>query len=275
VTAINATGAGSSVLPSVSIRNLSFGFGGKPLFVNLNRDLGNSAGAGNDNSGEGNPAVMLGPSGCGKTTLLRLVAGLLKGRKGEVVIRSPVKEAGSITENRISFVFQEPRLLPWKTVLENVMLPIAGLMGKKEALKRARHFLGMVSLGDKEAARPPELSGGQQQRAGIARAFAYPCPVILMDEPFQSLDIPLRIQLMDLTKRLLRDFPRLAIMVTHDPREAVYMGNRIIVLGPPPGGVVFDEHVKLPQKERRYGSVASAEIEERILQAMRAETPVI
>ncbi|GHT72715.1 hypothetical protein FACS1894110_27020 [Spirochaetia bacterium] len=246
----------------INIRNLSFGFDDNPLFKNLNLNLGDE-----------NPTVILGPSGCGKTTLLRLIAGLLKPLNGNTV-----ESSGSI-----SFVFQEPRLLPWKTVLENVMLPIAGIMGKTEAENRARHFLDLVSLGDKEAALPAELSGGQRQRAGIARAFAYPGQIILMDEPFQSLDIPLRIQLMDLTNRLLQDtqpgsescegspldFPRLALIVTHDSREAVYMGNRIIVLGNPPGGIIFDEKVTLPLNERRYGSAASAEIEERLIQVMR------
>ncbi|GHV38191.1 aliphatic sulfonates import ATP-binding protein SsuB 1 [Spirochaetia bacterium] len=248
----------TAALPSISIRNLSFGFGDKILFKNLNLDLGDDT----------QPAVILGPSGCGKTTLLRLIAGLLRPQEGEAAILPPENKVNSVTAD-ISFVFQEPRLLPWKTVLHNVMLPIAGLAGKTEAEKQARRFLDLVSLGDKAASRPAELSGGQQQRAGIARAFAYPGPIILMDEPFQSLDIPLRIQLMDLTNKLLQDFPRLAVMVTHDPREAVYMGNRIIVLGNPLDGIVFDEKVTLPKNERRYGSAASAEIEERLIQVMR------
>jgi NitT/TauT family transport system ATP-binding protein len=284
MTAIHGAYAGSAALPSILIKNLSFGFGDKLLFKNLNLDLGNNTqpgpftltdyplkgvrikaeGSPPDNS-DNSPTVILGPSGCGKTTLLRLIAGLLKPWEGEVVILSCMNETGSITENRMSFVFQEPRLLPWKTVLENVMLPIADGMGKAEAEKRARHFLELVSLADKAASRPAELSGGQQQRAGIARAFAYPSPVILMDEPFQSLDIPLRISLMDLTNRMLENFPRLALMVTHDPREAVYMGNRIIVLGNSPGGIVFDGKVTLAKNERRYGSAVSAEIEEKLI----------
>ncbi|GHT58948.1 aliphatic sulfonates import ATP-binding protein SsuB 1 [Spirochaetia bacterium] len=243
-------------LSSISIKNLSFGFGEKPLFKNLNLELGDDSPKWDDS-----PTVILGPSGCGKTTLLRLIAGLLK----------PLDGSNTADGGNISFVFQEPRLLPWKTVLQNVMLPIAGLMGKTEAENRARHFLDLVSLGDKIAALPSELSGGQRQRAGIARAFAYPGQIILMDEPFQSLDIPLRIQLMDLTNRLLHEFPRRAIIVTHDPREAVYVGNRIIVLGNPPSGIIFDEKVTLPQNERRYGSTASAEIEERLLNIMRSQ----
>ncbi|GHV51289.1 nitrate/sulfonate/bicarbonate ABC transporter ATP-binding protein [Spirochaetia bacterium] len=268
------------ILSSISIKNLSFGFSEKPLFKNLNLELGNDTQPGpmgkasplDSPKWDDSPTVILGPSGCGKTTLLRLIAVLLKPHDGELTIRFRYSVPHSITAanwRNTSFVFQEPRLLPWKTVLQNVMLPITGIMGKTEAENRARHFLDLVSLGDKEAALPSELSGGQQQRAGIARAFAYPGQIILMDEPFQSLDIPLRIQLMDLTNRLLQDFPRLAVIVTHDPREAVYMGNRIIVLGNPPGGIIFDENVTLPQNERRYGSAVSAVLEERLIQVMR------
>jgi NitT/TauT family transport system ATP-binding protein len=259
--------------PSISIKNLSFDFGDRPLFKNLNLNLGDDGPKWDDSPKRGDspkwddsPTVILGPSGCGKTTLLRLIAGLLKPLDGEILIKnSNTAENGG----NISFVFQEPRLLPWKTVLQNVTLPIASLMGKAEAESRARHFLDLVSLGDKSASLPAELSGGQQQRVGIARAFACPGPVILMDEPFQSLDIPLRISLMDLTNRLLHECPRLAVIVTHDPREAAYMGNRIIVLGNPPGGIVFDEKVTLPQNERRYGSRASAEIEEKLLNRLQ------
>jgi NitT/TauT family transport system ATP-binding protein len=142
-------------------------------------------------------------------------------------------------------MFQEPRLLPWKTVLANVMLPIEELMGKNEVKARAEHFLRLVSLAEKENAMPHELSGGQKQRVSMARAFAYPSDLLLMDEPFQSLDIPLRKQLMDLTLLLIKESPRRLIAVTHDPREAVYLGKRIIVLGNAPDGIVLDEMVNL------------------------------
>jgi NitT/TauT family transport system ATP-binding protein len=201
----------------VSLKNISFGFGSKRIFENLNLEFG-----------EENPLVILGPSGCGKTTLLKLAAGLLVPEKGEV-IGLPA-----------SFVFQEPRLLPWKTVLANVALPLEKNLGKAEAEARAFHYLRLVSLEDRAGAWPDELSGGQQQRAGIARAFACPAPLILMDEPFQSLDIPLRRQLMDLTLNFLAEPGRILAVVTHDPAEAVYLGKRVIVLGRRPKGIVFD-----------------------------------
>ncbi|MDR0758619.1 MAG: ATP-binding cassette domain-containing protein, partial [Treponema sp.] len=213
---------------------------------------------------EESPAVILGPSGCGKTTLLRLLAGLLRPGPGagQNAASSSLIEAAPSA----SFVFQEPRLLPWMTALDNVILPIKRRLGKAE--DRARRFLDLVSLGDKAGSFPEELSGGERQRVSIARAFAFPAPAIFMDEPFQSLDIPLRRELMDMIIALLETESRLLIAVTHDPREAVYLGRRIIVLGKPLRGVVFDERVSLTRAERAYGTETHSRLEARLLAAL-------
>ena len=213
----------------------------KPVFKNLNLEL---------NQG---PVAILGPSGCGKTTLLRLMAGLLKPNRGEIHAAAA------------SMVFQEPRLLPWKTALGNTCFPIMEKLGKKEAEEKAMHFLSLVSLQDKARALPRELSGGERQRVNVARAFACQSEILLMDEPFQSLDIPLRIKLMDLSLSLLEKYPRLAVMVSHDPREAVYMGKRILVFGERPKGVIHDELINLNPEERRYGSASQREIEQKLI----------
>jgi NitT/TauT family transport system ATP-binding protein len=237
-------------MAAISIRSVNFGFAeDRPIFTNLCLEL----------DGE-SPVVILGPSGCGKTTLLRLIAGTLKPRTGEIT-------GGVNADNSysISMVFQEPRLLPWKTAVENVSLPLAERLGKNAAEEQARRFLRLVSLEDKAASWPRELSGGQRQRVNLARAFAFPGEVILMDEPFQSLDIPLRIALMDLTLSLLEESPRLAVMVTHDPREAVYLGKRILMLGANQNGVIYDEPVNLGREERSYGSAAQGKLERRLL----------
>jgi NitT/TauT family transport system ATP-binding protein len=167
-----------------------------------------------------------------------------------------------------AFVFQEPRLLPWLTVLENVSLPIRRLAGSG-ARSRARYFLELVSLGGRLDAYPGELSGGQRQRVSIARAFAYPAPAVFMDEPFQSLDIPLRIELMEATLGLLEREPRLLIAVTHDPREAVRLGKRILILGHYPGGIVFDEISALSGEERSYGAPDHSLLEGRLLRVLK------
>jgi NitT/TauT family transport system ATP-binding protein len=245
ITAIREKKAGFGM--SIVIRNLSFGFTDKPLFKDFSLELGDEG-----------PTVILGASGCGKTTLLRLMAGLLQPQTG-VIER----------DGDVSFVFQESRLLPWYTVLENVSLPIEGRAPASDLSPgdRAMHFLRLVSLEDKAAAYPAELSGGQAQRVSFARAFAFPAPIILMDEPFQSLDIPLRLQLMDMVLSLLEREKRLAVVVSHDPREAVYLGRRILVLGQA-ADIIFDGTVNLSREERAYGSPANALLEKKLLSAL-------
>jgi NitT/TauT family transport system ATP-binding protein len=165
-------------------------------------------------------------------------------------------------------VSQESRLLPWYTALENVTLPIESRLGAAAARERALRLLRLVQLEDKAAAYPEELSGGQAQRVSIARAFAFPSPLIFMDEPFQSLDVPLRLQLMDIVRFLLAEEKRLAVMVTHDPREAVYLGRRVLVLGRPPAGIILNEPIDLEPDERAYGSAVMGQLEARLLRVL-------
>ncbi|MDR1318538.1 MAG: ATP-binding cassette domain-containing protein [Treponema sp.] len=256
--------------PDLSIEKLCFSFGEKTIFENFSLALGGEAAAGTPRD---NPLVILGASGCGKTTLLRLMAGLLRPDAGEIALRGGGSGGGAAAGGAAgkpdsggpacSFVFQEPRLLPWKTALANVSLPIEGLLGRKEARERARRYLGLVSMEDFCEAFPEELSGGQKQRVNIARAFACPGSLLLMDEPFQSLDIPLRRHLLDLTKKLLESSPRRLVAVTHDPREALYLGRRVIVLGRPPRGIVLDLN-----PEENLSPAERAELEDRIPEAM-------
>ena len=226
---------------NICVKNVSFSYandstGKKKLFGNLSVDF----------YGGELPVVILGPSGSGKTTLLKLMGGLLTPNAGEIIFSGD----GALSEKcKTSFMFQESRLLPWLTVLENVSLPLGKIFGVDEGRLRAKHFLSLVSLTEKENSYPNELSGGQAQRVSMARAFAWPAPALFMDEPFQSLDIPLRINLMDNCLALLKsekfskEHGRLLVAVTHDPREAVYMGGRIIVLGQPGEGIVFDRKI--------------------------------
>ena len=261
----------------INVQDLSFAYPGKNLIFNsLRADF---------DGGENNrPLVILGPSGSGKTTLLKLMGGLLKPRNGEITFSpNPCSPEPCVDEHctgmpRAAFMFQEPRLLPWLTVLENVTLPLEKDLGKEEARSRAGYFLSRVSLSDKEAAYPKEISGGEAQRVSLARAFAWPAPLLLMDEPFQSLDIPLRLSLMDLAMSLLESENaakekflknHFLVAITHDPGEAVYMAGRIIVLGRPGEGIVFDKIVDLRPEDRAYGSAAAAELEREIIQALK------
>jgi NitT/TauT family transport system ATP-binding protein len=237
---------------AVSIRNASFGFGGESdIFKNLSLELGGKS-----------PVMILGSSGCGKTTLLNLIAGLLKPLAGDV----------SCNSDLFSMAFQEPRLLPWKTVLENVSLPLMQRIGKQAAVERALRFLRLVSMDSMADALPRALSGGQRQRVNLARAFACPADILLLDEPFQSLDIPLRLELMELARSLPENAgeppARLTVAVTHDPREAVYLGKRIIVLGKMSQGIIHDGPVNLGEADRAYGSQAQLELERKYLKLL-------
>jgi NitT/TauT family transport system ATP-binding protein len=253
----------------IVLQNCSFSYrnGGDvvPVFKNLSLVL-------DPETAEANPVVILGPSGSGKTTLLKLMAGLLapetedRDRGAEVSSSEGVAPVAALPG---SFVFQESRLIPWLNALENVYLPLKRTMGREDGEERARHFLELVSLAGKTGAFPNELSGGEQQRVSIARAFAYPAPVIYLDEPFQSLDIPLKLELLEMTRSLIEREGRLAVVVTHDPREAVFLGRRIIVLGKNTAGIVFDEPADLSPEERAFGTGAQGRLEARLLSALR------
>jgi NitT/TauT family transport system ATP-binding protein len=191
---------------------------------------------------------IIGPSGCGKSTLLRIIAGLETATSGRILFKGvPITKPSP----KITMVFQTFGLLPWKTAIENVELPmeVAGI-DKTEAKQRAKRYLKMVGLGAFESAYPHDCSGGMRQRIGVARALALGPEVLLLDEPFSSLD--------ELTAKTLRVLllkiwgdPSLPtnnfIMVTHNVEEAVMMADRIIVLSPRPGKVVGELRVPLPR----------------------------
>ncbi|MCL2601777.1 MAG: ATP-binding cassette domain-containing protein [Treponema sp.] len=254
---------------TISIRDLSFGYTAALLFNRFSAELDGGEG--------GRPLVILGHSGCGKTTLLKLLGGLLKPQSGQVDFSGggAVEPANSHgLPAKTSFMFQESRLLPWLTVEQNIALPLEKEFGKKAACERARHFLSLVFLDEKAAAYPQQLSGGQAQRVSMARAFAWRSAALFMDEPFQSLDIPLRINLMDmclsLNERENRSKNRLLVAVTHDPREAIYMGGRIIILGAPGHGIIFDRTIDLSAEERAFGSPTAAALEREMLTHLSA-----
>jgi len=238
----------------IDARNISFGYSRKMIFNGLSAVFDESDG----------PLVILGPSGSGKTTFLKLLGGLLKPLSGEIKFlgKGETKSDAPVS----AFMFQEPRLLPWLGVLENISIPLEKAFGKEKAKERARDFLSLVSLDEKEKVFPAELSGGQAQRISMARAFAWSAPVLLMDEPFQSLDIPLRKNLMDLTLALLEKEKRFLVMATHDPREAVYLGGRVIVLGRPGEGIVFDRVVDNRGEKRTYAG--GTELEKEIINSL-------
>lgn len=186
----------------MKIVNLYKSFGDTAVFKNLCLDIP-----------DGEITCIMGPSGCGKTTLLNIIAGLV------------VPDSGVIEKNseRISYLFQEPRLFTWKTVIDNVAL----VSDKTVALK----YLDLVGLSDVLKRYPQSLSGGQRQRVAIARALSFPSDIILLDEPFQNLDSASKDSITDVFLDLHRNTGKTAVWVTHDISEAEKVTDNIIYLG--------------------------------------------
>ncbi len=190
---------------------------------------------------------LIGPSGCGKTTLLRLLADLIQPSSG--TLRIGGKTAQHAREARAyGYVFQAPALFEWRTVQQNVMLPLE-IMGysKEERLSRAAKMLKLVGLEKFARNYPWQLSGGMQQRASIARALAFDPQLIFMDEPFGALDEITRENLNLELLRLWRETGKTIIFVTHSIPEAVFLSTRIVVMTPRPGKIEKVIHVDLPQ----------------------------
>lgn len=193
---------------------------------------------------KGTIVALLGPSGCGKTTLLRLIAGLEEFSSGEIIL-----EEGE--EGPVSFLFQEPRLLPWHNVLSNVELVLRPFITeRKERIAKASKFLEMVNLLHYSRFKVDQLSGGMRQRVAIARAFAYPARLMLLDEPFQSLDQEMRLSLIKAFLALWEQERRTTLFVTHNITEALLMADTIVRLSSKPMGIVDTTKIDIPQSER-------------------------
>ena len=204
-------------------------------------------------AGKSEFVCLVGPSGCGKSTLLRIIAGLEKADTGRIMFQ---KQPITQPTPKIAMVFQLFGLLPWKTALENVEVPLEVLgVAKQNRLHVAQEYLQMVGLEGFENCYPHDLSGGMKQRVGIARALALKPEVLLMDEPFSSLDELTAKTLRELVLNIWRN-PALPtntfIMVSHNVEEAVFMADRVIVMSPRPGKIIGEIMVDLPRPRSQY-----------------------
>jgi len=193
----------------------------------------------------GELACLVGPSGCGKSTLLKILAGLHPHDSGEVVLGSTAHPFDPARD--IGMVFQQPLLLKWRTILDNVMLP-AEILGLPldRARRRGKELLALVGLAGAEDKRPYELSGGMQQRAAIARALIHDPKLVLMDEPFGALDALTREKMNLELLRIWRESGKTILFVTHGISEAVFLGSRVVVFTAGPARMADNFEIDLP-----------------------------
>ncbi len=242
----NATHTSSmNAVPELLLDGVSKTFAGPTGGVEALRDISFSA-------RRGELISILGPSGCGKTTILRMIAGLEQPTAGTIAIRGqPINTARTLSrEGAPSFavVFQEPRLLPWFNIEENVALPLR-LKGADAATRRARahELLVLVGLSGFERARPDQLSGGMKQRAAIARALILEPKLLLLDEPFGALDAMTRDQMNLELQRIRQTISSTVLLITHSLNEAVFLGDRVLAMSPRPGRIAASYDVPFPQ----------------------------
>ncbi len=213
---------------------------------------------------------VLGPSGSGKSTLLRVMSGLLPPTQGEVFF-----EGAPLTRprRRLGFVFQKSNLMPWRSVLENVQLPLElDHVPAGQARQVAEELVKLVGLEGFEDTLPRDLSGGMAQRVAIARALAHDPDILLLDEPFGSLDALTRDRMGEELLRIWQARRKTVLMVTHSISEAVYLADRVLVLSPRPGQLILDLEIPLPRprtEAMRYTPVFG-EIARRLREAIRA-----
>lgn len=232
----------------LELKNISKAFGGITLFDDFSIAFE-----------EGKITCILGPSGCGKTTLLNIIGGIVPPDSGSV---------NGFADHRISYIFQDPRLLPWKTVRENIGFILPHDLPEEERKSITNRFIRLVELENFADFYPAKLSGGMRQRVSIARAFAFPSEVILMDEPLKGLDIKLKLNLIRTFSRIWETDRRTVIFVTHDVEESLLLSNEILVMSPPPVHVVTSRKVTVPVPDRSLASPFLTEMKNGLIAAL-------
>ena len=222
----------------IAIRHLSKVYGGRGGNVTALSDIDCTI-------GDGEFMSIVGPSGCGKSTLLKILAGLLQRSAGEALLNGTPIDG---PRKDIGVVFQSPVLFPWRTVLGNVLLPVdVQQLGREKMTQRALDLLNMVGLKEFEHRYPWELSGGMQQRVALVRALIHDPAILLMDEPFGALDALTREAMNVELQRIWMESRKTVVFITHSTSEAVFLGDRVMVMTPRPGKVEDMLEIALPR----------------------------
>lgn len=249
----------------IEVRSLSYSYPGKVPVLAIS-DASMSV-------RDGEFVSIIGPSGCGKSTMLRLIADLLKPTDGDIEVSGQTPERMR-KARQIGFVFQDAALMPWRSSLSNVMLPLqithkAG----KDGRAKAESMIRLVGLEDFQSKRPNELSGGMRQRVSIARALTYDPEVLLMDEPFGALDQLTRDEMNQELLRIWEANRTTLVFVTHSIAEAVYLSDRVLVMSSRPGTIRASIPINLPRPRLRQVKREQAffDYESEVLRALEGE----
>lgn len=231
----NQARAAQSAAPLIAFDNVTLKFGDEPLYAGLNFDVR-----------AGEFLCIVGPSGCGKSTTLRLMSGLLMPSEGAIRVEGRPAEA---MREEFAFVFQNPRLVPWRNAAENVCLAATLRFGmsKRRAMERAVRELGKVGLAKDTHKMPAMMSGGERQRVSIARALMVDPKIILMDEPFSALDLRTRTRMREEILVLWQESRKTVIFVTHDIDEALVLADRVLVLSQKPTRLIETIDIDSPR----------------------------
>jgi NitT/TauT family transport system ATP-binding protein len=249
------------VIPHIELRDVAMRFGADNIFSGLSLSIA-----------RGEFACLLGPSGCGKSTMIRIMGGLIEPTHGFISVggRSPQLARGTI-----AYVFQSPRLVPWRNACDNVGLAIelrTPSVGKNERRERVVKLLQMVGLGRDVDKFPAMLSGGERQRVAIARALAVDPSIILMDEPFSALDPDTRRRMRADLIRLWQDTRKTIVFVTHDLDEALELADRIVVFSGKPTCILDVVKVADPRPRTVSASVSLRSTREHLLQLFEGQS---
>lgn len=260
---VEKTQASRATQGTIKIENVSVEFKRKGVTSTAVKDI-------NIEIAPGEFTALLGPSGCGKSTLLNVIGGMVSPARGAVHIDGSRISEPSAT---CGVVFQQHSLFPWMTAIDNVAFG-PRMLGHASPQTRAREFLALVGLEHYANAYPAQLSGGMQQRVGIARALAIRPPVLLMDEPFGALDAQTRSIMQEELLKIWSEFKTTVVFVTHDVDEAIFLADRICVMGNAPGCIRDDIRVNLPRPRtpEAHQSPEYAELHRRINRLIREES---